>query len=349
MTSVLGISTPMLTSVIAAGASLAGALITAILGQRIKRGNDERLEQLKAELGEYQAERKAQRDYRYDAIKRLYTDLQPLLFQLSELCDSAYLHTRGLARTARNGNLGAGPDSWWKDEYFLVSTVYRLLAPVAVLRLMQRRLTFVDLSVDAELVQQYRFARALAATWNSGFDLAAKEPRLEYRPHDRDAAARAAEEPAVYALQHLYAGQLDRAAGCLLVEDSGGHPRHRTYSEFEDDYRDGTASERVAPAVELLSTFHPRTHPVLWRMLVVQSHLHRGISRTFAEDVGVVVAPARALPAEERSKFNWREPGAPETEEEAMIAPFEAAHAYLDDVLGRADAAPGGSPTGEGT
>jgi hypothetical protein len=338
MTSILGISTSVLTSVIAAGASLAGALITAILGQRIKRRNDERLEQLKAELGESQAERNAQRDYRYEAIKRLYTDLQPLLFQLSELCDSAYLHTRGLARTARNGNLGAGPESWLRDEYFLVSTVYRLLVPVAVLRLMQRRLTFVDLSVDEELGQQYRFARALAGTWNSGFDLAGKAPRLEYRPHDGDAAARAAEQPAVYALQHLYAGQLDQTVGCLVVQDPDAPLRHRTYGEFEDEYRNGSAREQMAPAVRLLSSFHPRTHPVLWRMLVVQSHLHRAIGRTFAENVGVVVTPTQALPVEERSKFDWREPGASETEDDAVAAPFRAAHAYLEDVLGRSRA-----------
>jgi len=150
MTSVLGISTAVLTSVIAAVASLSGALITALLGQRIKRRNDEHLERLKAELEESQAERKAQRDYRYDAIKRLYTDLQPLLFQLSELCESAYGHTRSLARTARNGNLGTGADSWWVgNDYYLISTVYRLLVPLAVVELMHRQLTLVDLSVVA--------------------------------------------------------------------------------------------------------------------------------------------------------------------------------------------------------
>jgi hypothetical protein len=336
MTPVLGISTTVLTSVIAAVASLCGALITAVLGQRIKRGNDEHLEQVKAELSESQAERKAQRDYRYDAIKRLYTDLQPLLFQLSELCDSAYQHTRGLARTARNGDLGAGPESWLvSDEYYLLSTVYRLLVPVAVVQLMQRRLTFVDLSVNEELREQYRFARALVRTWNSGFDIAGKKPELTYKPHDREAPARVVGQPDVYGLQHLYAGQVDRIATCLVISEADGRLRQLTYGEFEDLYKKGTAQESAAPAVELFRAFHPRTSPVLWRMLVVQSHLHRGIARTFAEDVGVIVPPTRALPAEERKEFDWREPGSPETEEKAVEAPFEAAHAYLDDVLGR--------------
>jgi hypothetical protein len=305
-----------------------------VLGQRIKRRNDAQLEELKTALGNEQAERNAQRDYRYDAIKRLYSDLQPLLFQLSELCDSAYLHTRGLARTARDGKLGTGADSWLKDPYYLLSTVYRVLVPVAVVSLMQRRLTFVDLSVDDELGQQYRFGRALVGTWNSGFDIAGKDPKLEYRPHHPEAAARIARQPDVYGLQHLFAGQVDAAVSCLVVPDPDGRLRHRTYGEFEEEHRKAAARDRVASAVELFSTFHPRTHPVLWRMLVVQALLYRGIARTFGEAVGVVVTPSQALPAEEQSRFDWRDPKAKETEEQAVEIPFRAARHYLDDVLG---------------
>jgi hypothetical protein len=87
--------------------------------------------------------------------------------------------------------------------------------------------------------------------------------------------------------------------------------------------------------VELFSTFHPRTHPVLWRMLLVQAHLYRGIASTFGEAAGVVVQPSQALSDEERSRFDWRDPKAEETEEQAVEIPFRAARDYLDDVLGR--------------
>jgi hypothetical protein len=334
---VLAVSIPLITSVIAAVASLAGAAFTVFWGQRIKHEDDEQLERLKSKLLDWQGERNAQRDYRYEAMKRLYTDLQPLLFQLAELCDSAYLHTRGLARTARNGNLGAGPQSWLddpEDDYYLLSTVYRVLVPVAVIELMRRRLTFVDLTVDQELAEQYRFARALASTWNSGFDIAGKDPELAYRPHDPHAASLAAEAPGVYGLQHLYAGEVDAVASCLVVADPDGRVRPRTYGEFEEAHRQPAARDRVAPAVELFTAFHPRTHPVLWRMLVVHAHLYRAVARTFGGGGGVV-APAEGLPPEERSKFDWREPGAAESEEEAVEDPFRGALAYLSDVLGR--------------
>lgn len=331
----LAVSIPLVTSVIAAIASLGGAALTIFWGQRVKHEDDEQLERLKSKLLDWQGERNAQRDYRYEAMKRLYTDLQPLLFQLAELCDSAYLHTRGLARTARNGNLGAGPQSWLddpEDDYYLLSTVYRVLVPVAVVGLMRRRLTFVDLTVDQELAQQYRFARALSGTWNSGFDIAGKDPELHYRPHDPDARALSAESPGVYGLQHLYAGEVDALVSCLVVADPDGRVRPRTYGEFEEAHREAAARDRVAPAVELFTAFHPRTHPVLWRMLVVNAHLYRAIARTFG-GAGGVVAPGEALPPEERSKFDWREPGSAESEQEAVENPFRGALAYLNDVL----------------
>jgi hypothetical protein len=326
----LAASTAVVTSIIAAAASLCGALITAVLAQRIKRRNDEQLERLKAELSEAKAERDAARDYRYDAIKRLYTDLQPLLFQLSSLCESAYLHTRGLARTARNGRLGTGPESWLRDDYYLLSTVYRLLVPAAVVQLIQRRLTLVDLSVDQTLHERYRLARLLLATWNSGFDIAASEPALKYHPHDLDAGARTEAEPAVYGLQHLYAGQVEALAACLVVRDAPDEPlRHRTYGEFERECREGAAREAVAPAVDLISKLHPRTHPVLWRMFLVQAHLYWALA--WAGERGS--AGPFGLPDEEPAKFDWREPGVAETEEQAVGDPFRAARGYLEHVL----------------
>lgn len=333
----LAVSIPLVTSVIAAVASLGGAAFTVFWGQRIKHEDDEQLERLKSKLLDWQAERNAQRDYRYEAMKRLYTDLQPLLFQLAELCDSAYLHTRGLARTARMGKLGAGPESWVNDpndDYYLLSTVYRVLVPVAVIDLMRRRLTFVDLTVDQDLAEHYRFARALAGSWNSGHDIASKDPGLEYRADDDDAPSRSAQQPDVYGRQHLYAGEVDAVVSSLVIADPDGRLRPRTYGEFEEEHRKADTRDRVAPAVALFSAFHPRTHPVLWRMLVVNAHLYRAIAQTFGEASGVV-APTQALPPEERSKFDWREPGSAVTEEEAVDRPFRCALAYLNDVLGR--------------
>lgn len=325
----IAVDTAVATSLIAAFASLIVALGTAVLGARFKSRSDTQMAELTASLNEEQHERDAQRDYQYEARKRLYTDLQPLLFQLTELCGSAYRHTRGLARTARQGHLGPDTDSWLvSDDYYLRSTVYRLMVPVAALQLIRRRLTSLDLSLDDAIGTQYRFARALSGTWNSGFDLAAVAPALEYRPHDNAAKEGVHQHPEVFALQHLYAGQIDQIVSTMLVKDDEGL-RYRGYGEFEAAYDDDeNVRKNVAPLLQLFAGFHPRTHPVLWRMLIVQAHLQQAIVSTFAEPPGRIVDPIGILKAAQPD-FDWREPGAPETEDEALRVPFAAAEAYL--------------------
>ena len=117
----------------------------------------------------------------------------------------------------------------------------------------------------------------------------------------------------------------------LVVSEQGGAARYRGYGEFHDAYRaDAAVEDRFAPAVHLFAEFHPRTHPVLWRMLVTQAHLHQAISRTFVAGEGVIVLPTEVFDEAERNLFDWREPGAAETEEQAVDAPFAAARAYLE-------------------
>jgi DNA repair exonuclease SbcCD ATPase subunit len=82
------------------------------------------LELLRGRLREVEAERDARRDYEYEARKRLYSEIQPLLFQLQELSESAYRWVMSLARTAQQDQL-----SWLSKGYFLSTTLYRFTAP----------------------------------------------------------------------------------------------------------------------------------------------------------------------------------------------------------------------------
>src|SRR6266571_930724 len=112
------------------------------------------LEAYKDTLVEQQEERNARRDYQYEARKRLYQQYEPLLFQLVECCENAKERIYSLARTARLGDLE--PKGWLSSkDYYLSSTIYFLLSPLVVFKLMQRSLTLVDLTVDPYLNDQY--------------------------------------------------------------------------------------------------------------------------------------------------------------------------------------------------
>ena len=77
-----------------------------ILSIYITRKNDIELEKLKNKLEIEKDEESAIRDYRFEALKRLYRECEPILFQFAELSDSALLRILALAKNAQQGNLG---------------------------------------------------------------------------------------------------------------------------------------------------------------------------------------------------------------------------------------------------
>jgi hypothetical protein len=102
---------------------------------------------------------KGQLDYEFAARRRLYDSFEPKLFQLLELSDYALDRIRNLTN----------PDVWpelaksEKDpptdvratlpaaRYEVVSTLYGLYAPLAVVRSMSRDMPLVDLSLEPRL------------------------------------------------------------------------------------------------------------------------------------------------------------------------------------------------------
>jgi hypothetical protein len=103
----------------------------------------------------------------------------------------------GLAENASQGNL-SGPRSYLKDEYYRVSTIYRFLAPSAALKLMQRRLTALDLSLDEGLRRYYVLARQAFLAIGDEFAFARMGQPLDYRPFDPRADTLQRTSPAIF-------------------------------------------------------------------------------------------------------------------------------------------------------
>jgi uncharacterized membrane-anchored protein YhcB (DUF1043 family) len=116
-------------NIIAAVASVVGAIVafvSAIVVNRMARRREQELESkkselqtaletrktalqrelenFKADLDAKKSERDALLDYRYEARKRLYTDCEPVIFQLTECATEALYRIRSLARTARKAS-----------------------------------------------------------------------------------------------------------------------------------------------------------------------------------------------------------------------------------------------------
>ena len=212
-------------AVIALVSSIITAGVTAIFARR----NEIRLKHLEHDLAIKRAEQDARRDYEYEARKRLYQECEPILFQYAELSESALRRIYALARNARDGNLG--PHRYWlsTDHYFMRSTIYRLLAPMAAYKLLQRRLTTIDLELDHSINIQYNLAKKLYYTLSSSPDLARSKPVIPYDPDQIGAELNTITEserkenrtkyPEKFWLQGLKVGKLDTLTENLIVSD----------------------------------------------------------------------------------------------------------------------------------
>ncbi len=177
--------------------SLIVSVVTAVVAYVSKLSSETRIAQLQDRLTEARSERGARRDYMYEARKRLYSDFQPVLFQMVERCDGALNRIRdGIAGGAREGRIlwpsRLGED-WTGDPYHMISTAWDLLAPLAFFR-----------------IWQYRLAKELYTTWTMGNELASQDPALPYE--DAEPARR----------QHLLSGHLENVIDCLIRADENG-------------------------------------------------------------------------------------------------------------------------------
>ncbi len=109
------IETPVIAALIAGAASLGVGFFNFWASFK----NQNALAILNSKLSEQQAEQDANRDYEYEAKKRLYRECEPLIFQLIEASETALSHIKGMA--AR----GKGSDgSTFREEYYLKTTMY---------------------------------------------------------------------------------------------------------------------------------------------------------------------------------------------------------------------------------
>jgi hypothetical protein len=309
--------------------------------EEVKQKHNEELAKLNSRLEIQKDERAAIRNYEYEARQRLYQVFEPLLFLLVEHSESAYSRICGLARAAKDGHLQ--PNGGWLSSYgkgyFIISTIYRLLLPLAVFRLMQRRLTIFDLDLVPSYKAQYSLSKALYFTFSDHVDLAQCPPEVEgYDPEkgsqqDRDM------HPEKYRLQGIYLGLIDNLAEALIVYDPKGDPRLRSYGEFKREYFDPSVHDIFKKNIaNLFYNFHPKTMPVLWRILLAQAHIYQAIVNTREmkdSKSSTVFTTLKMMSDKERQSFDWRHTKEEAKDEEVFVQPFSAVESYLQDKLGR--------------
>jgi hypothetical protein len=329
-----------------------------ILSIYLTKKSDIALEKLKSKLEIEKAEHDARRDYEYEARKRLYQECEPILFQFAELSESALRRIYALARNAKDGNLG--PDRYWlsTDHYFIRSTIYRLIAPMAAFKLLQHRLTNIDLKLDQAINIQYILAKVLYYTFSSSSDLARSEPVIHYDPDQIGPESKGLEEstkkerrakyPERFWLQGLKVGTLDILSDTLILSEKGSdnnNIRIKSFGEFEQQFfKKGQSPELPDDSnnifevfFTIFSYFHPKTRPVLWRVLITQAYLYNAIKNIHNSEEEFNISNfdefLKLFEIEKvKSKCDWIQSHEVVSDEEFNI-PFKAAKNYLKTQL----------------
>ncbi len=298
------------TAVISAifSSSIIGGVITYVLNKRIekyKKMGEIELKHLEDDLANKTAERDARRDYEYEAKKRLYHEIEPYLFLFLELSGSALSRIYRLASVAKEGKLY--PNTGWLSGpgYFINSTIYRLIAPLAAFKLIQRRLTIVDLELEPRINIQYSLGKCLYSTISDDFDLAQSQPIIVgYKPYENYIGT----QEEIHFHQGIYTGLIDSITELLTVDEPKGGLRVLTFGEFESKYMKAKVPESLQKFYTLFLNFHPKTRPVLWRILVAQAHIYmalKEIQQMKFNDFGSNLRPLKVLYETKSPEFDW--------------------------------------------
>lgn len=252
------------------------ALILALWNFFSGRRAQTEIEILKNSLAQKKSESDARREYEFEARKRLYQEYEPLLFQLIEAAENALHRIQSLARTARHGNL---TDEGWLSQfnYYTKSTIYKLFAPVALYQIMQKKLTLVDISVDKSIGLRYKIAKQVYLSYTDDFEFARTFKDILYDPNNLEWETKRNNNPISFWRQGLPMGLLDKTIDILIDKSENRHERLISYGEFEKRLVEHGEEKKsdIRLSRDIFFKFHPKTRPVLCRILVAQSLLFK--------------------------------------------------------------------------
>lgn len=157
----------------------------------------------------------------------------------------------------------------------MASTIYYLLVPLALFKIFQRKLTSIDLELDQDLKKIYNLGKLLYSTFSRDKELAKCLQEIPYEIHN----------------QGLFVGHLDNMVEALIDDCendfSGSSLQIKSFGKFCKKYMIYENNEvrfhgPFVHAYRLFYMFHPKTRPVLWRILVVQLFLYNEIQDAYA-------------------------------------------------------------------
>ena len=153
--------------------------------------------------------------------------------------------------------------------YYVTVTLYTLLAPLGIFKLMSRRLTLYDLNLNTSFRNQYLLAKFLYRTFALDFKLAKSgSHKIDYDPDNPKAENLEKSSPHTYRRQGVYLGVLDMVAdGLILKDDLDDTIRIVTYGEFYNLAGMVNQPRKIAIILILIAIFAIAVGARVWNVL----------------------------------------------------------------------------------
>jgi len=218
---------------------------------------------LRRAVEEYLGDKSAERQYRFDALKRLYTAIGPLRFQLARACDEF---------TARIDRIGTGkqPYATSLEGYFGRSTLFRLLKLFAITELIERQIADADFSVDPSTVNLLRFKhQAFLCLSSSAVSL--DHPNAKWTEQS----------------EHVFFDTLSIVSAAMILVDPARQDRVMRFDEFNLFLEKEDQLGKLHPFPRLFDGFTRNSKPILWVRFVTLAQLCNTFLATEGPRVGI--------------------------------------------------------------
>ena len=244
------------------------ALSKAELDSRLSMAKSELDASLRLSVEEYLGDKTAERQYRFDALKRLYTAIGPLRFQLARACDEF---------SARIDRIGTGkqPYATSLEGYFGRSTLFRLLKLFAITELIERQIADADFSVDPSTVNLLRFKHQAFMCLSSS-TVSLDHPNAKWTDQ----------------IEHVFFDTMSIVSAAMILVDPTGKPdRVMRFNEFNMLLEDENQLGKIHPFPRLFKDFTLDSKPILWVRLVTLAQLCNTFLATEGPRVGIAPEP----------------------------------------------------------
>jgi hypothetical protein len=219
--------------------------------------------QLRREVDEYLADSAAERQYRLEARKRLYSAVGPLRFQLVRASvDFAN-------RISRMGTLQQ-PYSTSLNDYFGRSTAFRLLRLFAISELIERQVAHADFSVDPSTVDLLHFKEGAFSCLSSS-RVSLDHPKTNWDDQ----------------VEHIFHDAISIISDALILNEEPKIQRVMSFAEFHRFTSEPKNLKTIAPIPAIMEDFSISTKPIFWVRLVVLAHLCSEFAASEGPQMGI--------------------------------------------------------------